>query len=354
MTDILTIVKEQLSKYLKIKKQNGCNNRSVHVWRRDRQYATNLGRFGLAELAVQGTQADAQELGDLFLAFEGIAVAIQEFIDLLLLAFFIFVVAGACVSDLVDDVLRKIFQGHSFVIAEVGGIFDHVLKFSHVARPIVGEEEVLHVLSDVFQGGVEFFFQGLDIVQTDRQNVLPSLSQGRKLHLDDTDPIEEVLAKTSFLDHLTQVLVGGGDDADIELDLFGRSDPFQFVLLKNSKKFGLHGQRHFSKLIEEEGPSLCHLELSGLSALFCSGERTFFVAEEFTFKEVFGDTRTVDGDEGVLFSLALLVDRPCHKLFAGSCLSRDQDGCRAVGELGDKFLDGFDVAALSNDGVDGA
>ena len=50
------------------------------------------------------------------------------------------------------------------------------------------------------------------------RNVLGALAQGRKPQVHDVEPESQILAKQPLLDQRAQVLVGGGDNADIGLD----------------------------------------------------------------------------------------------------------------------------------------
>lgn len=61
-----------------------------------------------------------------------------------------------------------------------------------------------------------------------------------------------------------------------------------------------------------------------------SGERTLFMAEEFTFEEGFGDGRTIDGDEGPIPARAFPVNGLGHHLLAGPALAPNED--RGLGD----------------------
>ena len=49
------------------------------------------------------------------------------------------------------------------------------------------------------------------------------------------------------------------------------------------------------------------------------------MAEEFTLKERFWDSPTVDRHKGATFPIDLLMNSPSHKLLAGSCFAGDKD-----------------------------
>src|SRR5215468_4892528 len=53
-------------------------------------------------------------------------------------------------------------------------------------------------------------------------------------------------------------------------------------------------------------------------------KRPLFVPEELGLQQFFRQGRTVHRHKGFLASLTALVQRPCHQLFASTCLARNQ------------------------------
>ena len=59
-----------------------------------------------------------------------------------------------------------------------------------------------------------------------------------------------------------------------------------------------------------------------------AGKGAFFMTEEFTFDQVFRNSRTVDLDEGFVFSGAGIMDRPSYQFLAGTRFPEEEDrGC---------------------------
>lgn len=102
-------------------------------------------------------------------------------------------------------------------------------------------------------------------------------------------------------------MVGGEDDADIDLDGVVGADGFELSFLEDSEEFELHGGGGGVDFVEEEGSVVGGEEL----ALFVgvgSGEGALCVSEEFGFEECFGDRATGEFDVGFVCSCGCLMD----------------------------------------------
>jgi hypothetical protein len=58
----------------------------------------------------------------------------------------------------------------------------------------------------------------------EERDVLFALAQGRDEERDDVEAVEEVFAEVAAGDLFPEVLVGGGDDADIDVEGLGGAD----------------------------------------------------------------------------------------------------------------------------------
>src|SRR5947209_5064878 len=103
-------------------------------------------------------------------------------------------------------------------------------------------------------------------VLAEERQILDALAQRRHFHVDDMEPVEEVLAELLARDHLAQVAVGGRDDAHVHLLRLLRSDGKEGALLQHAEELHLHGGRHVAHLVEEEGTAVRELEKADLVA----------------------------------------------------------------------------------------
>ncbi len=79
-----------------------------------------------------------------------------------------------------------------------------------------------------------------------------------------------------------------------------------------------------ANLIQKKSSFLCQFEKTGFTFLPSTGERTFFVAKEFGFQEIFRQGRTVDLNKGVFASVAVFMNEFGQKPLAGSGFSQNQ------------------------------
>ena len=125
---------------------------------------------------------------------------------------------------------------------------------------------------------------------SEQWNVFAALAQRRKLQRNDAQAVVEVLAEAAFGDFLFEVLVGGGDDADVHVAFFGAADGADFAFLEDAVELDLHGQGHVADFVHEEGAAVGGAE-QALAIFVGAGEGAFHVAEEFGFEKGFRETR---------------------------------------------------------------
>ena len=70
-------------------------------------------------------------------------------------------------------------------------------------------------------------------------DVLGPLAKCGNAQIDHVQPIEQILAERAVLDRFGQVAVGGGDDADIDLDRLGAADAIDLAFLDGAQQLGL-------------------------------------------------------------------------------------------------------------------
>ena len=78
------------------------------------------------------------------------------------------------------------------------------------------------------------------------------LAQGRKVDLEDREPVEEVLAELALRDRPREVAVRGRDDAHVGLQHLRPAEPLELALLEDAQELRLHGRAHLAHLVEEE------------------------------------------------------------------------------------------------------
>src|ERR1043166_3365582 len=101
----------------------------------------------------------------------------------------------------------------------------------------------------------------LQEVIDEQRNVFATVAERRDAELDDAQAIVEVLAKTSGFGRGLEVLVGGGDEPDVDTNRLISPAPLERLLLDRSEHLRLRLERHVADLVEEERAAVRGLEL---------------------------------------------------------------------------------------------
>ena len=167
------------------------------------------------------------------------------------------------------------------------------------------------------------------------RDVLGPIAQRRHRDGDDVEPIEQILSKPFLLDHLREILIGRGDDTNIDTDRPRRAEPLELAFLKHAQDLRLGHRGEVADLVEEQRAGVGQLEAPFLAA-GGAGEGALLVAEQLGLQEILGQGGAVDGDERAVLARRALVDGPRHALLAGAALAEDEHGGRGVGHLLDQ------------------
>ena len=240
---------------------------------------------------------------------------------------------------------RDELQRHELLALEDDDALDEVLELAHVTGPRVGQEALedlrgeAHglpvVLARVLQA--EVLGEGRDLLG-------PVAERGDE-DIDDVEAVVEVLAKGPLGHRLFEVLVGGGDDADVDLDVAVGAQPRELAVLEHLQELGLERQGHLADLVEEHGAAIGELELARLPPVG-PGEGAALVAEELGLEQRRRQSRAVDLDAGARAPDGGVVDGAGDELLADPGLAPDEDGDVGVGDLLDHLLDGLHAGTL--------
>ena len=143
------------------------------------------------------------------------------------------------------------------------------------------------------------------------------------MQAEDVEPIIEILTELTPGQKFLQIPVGGCQDTNVGCAWFGLADAHEFLFLQKAQQFHLDFVRRLSHLVEKKCAAICGLEVA-LASLVSSGEGTLGMAEQLTFKQVGGQGRTVDGDEGPIGTTAQLLDMSGQHFLARAIFAGDE------------------------------
>src|ERR1035438_9712010 len=122
-------------------------------------------------------------------------------------------------------------------------------------------------------------------VQRGRRSVIRKLPEA----------VEEILAEAAFLDRGFEILVGGGDNANIDVDLAVAAETVEGLAIEHAQQLHLSLQLQFPDFVEEKSALVGQFEKAGFGSIGAT-EGALFIPEEFAFHQVLGKRGAVNVD----------------------------------------------------------
>ena len=155
------------------------------------------------------------------------------------------------------------------------------------------------------------------------RDVFLSLTQRHEVQVDEVDAVEEVFAEGLFVDHLTEVGIGGTHHTHISPSGHAVAQHFVGLVLEHTQEFHLTRQFQLTYLIEEDGAALCQFEAS-CAVVLGIGERTLLVSKHLALEQRRGDATKVHLHKWFPCPSALFVDELGNEFLARTRLTRNQ------------------------------
>lgn len=103
------------------------------------------------------------------------------------------------------------------------GVLHDVSQLPNVARPRVVQHGLERILSDACDQSTAMLVELVNEVPRESFNVVLPVGKARQIERDDTDAVHQVLSEAAGFDELSEGLVCGGEDPDV--DVYGRCSP---------------------------------------------------------------------------------------------------------------------------------
>jgi hypothetical protein len=100
--------------------------------------------------------------------------------------------------------------------------------------------------------------------------------------LNDIHPAVKVFTESSLADGIFQLVVGGGDESDIDFNRVGTAEAHEGAFFRHAQDFGLDAGGHVADFVEKNGTAAGAFEQSFFAPAGV-GERSGLVTEEFAF-----------------------------------------------------------------------
>jgi hypothetical protein len=160
-----------------------------------------------------------------------------------------------------------------------------VLQLAHVAGPIMIDERLQRRGRDLDERPVVLDRVLLDEEVRERRDFLAAFAQGRKIDRDLVQPQEQVFAKAPRGHCCIQVLVGGRDHANVDVNVDLSAEARELAILQHMQQLCLERWGHRTELVEEQGAVIGELELAR-PVLHCAREGAAFESEQLGLEYV--------------------------------------------------------------------
>ena len=233
----------------------------------------------LLDLAVERGPADAEQLGRFGHVVAG---AVERFGDqppFPVVDAQRFQVAAARIAE------GQVVRPDRILVGQHDGAVEHVAELPHVARPAVGEQLGP---GRVGQAQVGPAVQAAEMIEEEidqQADVVAAVAQRRQVQLEHAEPVVQVLAEPLVADVLLQVLIRGGDHADVDAHFLRRPDRQKRMAFENPQQLGLAFERQLADFVEKQRAQVGLLEEADVVAIG-AGERAGLVAEQLALHEV--------------------------------------------------------------------
>ena len=151
------------------------------------------------------------------------------------------------------------------------------------------------------------------------------LSERRHAQGHHPEAVVEIGSKGPLAHGLGQVPIGGGNEANVQLQRGVSPDSHDFPVLQKPQQLHLHLRRHLPYLIQEERSPLGHFQLAQ-TPLSGSGKGAGLVAEQFALQQGRAECCAVQRQEIPVSARAALMNGLGHQVFAGAAFTQQQNG----------------------------
>src|SRR5205085_5240832 len=131
---------------------------------------------------------------------------------------------------------------------------------AHVAGKWQTREMCERLLRDALRLDAKLLRTHGEKVPREERNVFGTLAQARQSQADHVQAVVEILAERSFAHPLIEVLVRGGNDAHVGLDLLVAAHAVERAVGENAQQARLQLGRHVADLVQEKRAAFGLLE----------------------------------------------------------------------------------------------
>ena len=244
----------------------------------------------------------------------------------------VIIVGALAVGRLGRDV-REIRGRQRIAFAQHGRAEERVLELADIAGPPEAHQHRQRIVGDRQMAHPRLLGDPAEEMAGERRKVADPVAKRRDRHVNDVEPVIEILPEPAGGHFVGEPSIGGGDDPHVH----GLRDPAAEALelagLEHAQQLYLRVERKIADLVEEEGRAVGILEPADM-AIERAGEGALFVPEQHRFDEIGGDRAAIHRVQGLLATGRGGMDRLGDDFLARPALPFDQDGDARPRRLG--------------------
>src|SRR5262245_12765190 len=198
---------------------------------------------------------------------------------------------------------------------EDASTLDYIAKLTNVAVPFRIRQQPFRAGCQPDERLVETLREGANERCREVRNIFATIAQLRQSDFDNVEAVIQVVAEATGTNFSQQVPVGRGNQTNIDLPLFERSNALDLAFLEDAQELRLNRQRQLANFVQEQGAAIRGFEQACL-VFRRTRESAANVSKQLAFKQRLDDGRTVHCDEPFGVPGAELVQRARDELFA--------------------------------------
>src|SRR6188474_3064387 len=125
------------------------------------------------------------------------------------------------------------------------------------------------------------------------RNIFAALSKGRHSDRKYIQPVIKIRTKGAFAYRFSEIAIGCGNNADIDVDSSTTAHLFKLAFFKHSQQLGLQVERQLTNFVEENGAAVSNFKTSRPSSPG-TGKRTFLMTKQLTLDQWSGKCGAID------------------------------------------------------------
>src|SRR5690242_13686474 len=192
--------------------------------------------------------------------------------------------SAAVLLEVVANLFGQVGGVNVALGGEDHGALHDVFEFADVARPGIVLQERGGGGSRAGERFLKFAVEVLQQFKGKGDDVFIALAERRDVERYDIEAVVEVFAEAALRDRLLQASVGGGDQADVDLDEMGSAEAHEAAFFEDAEKLGLDAGRHVSDFVEEKGSAGGAFEQAFFAAAGV-GKGAGLKSKEFAFEQ---------------------------------------------------------------------